>query len=304
MKKVLAILISIGCLSISYAQQDPLYNQYFFNQLMINPAYAGSAGNLTASLNTRQQWAGIDGAPLTNTLSVHSSFSRNKSGAGLLIVDDRLGINKNMEIMLSLSHRIKIGSHTISMGVQGGTTQYKYDYTRINLEVLDDPDLMMNLEQFSKPNFGTGIFWSSEWHYVGISVPRILNIKVNDGVTSSTRYLRHYYISGGFVLNPKYKNEIKIKPSVLIKMVNGNPVSVDLSGSILLSNMLWTGITIRNFTSLGINAQMEITDNLRIGYAFELPTSNLVYSNFGTHELMVSVGLAVLRGQEYRVRYF
>ncbi|HRH39593.1 MAG TPA: PorP/SprF family type IX secretion system membrane protein, partial [Flavobacteriales bacterium] len=75
------------------AQHTPLTSQYMFNGLVINPAYAGSRDALTANMTHRQQWVGIDGAPVTQTASIHSPIGRTKMGLGLLLFNDRIGVS-------------------------------------------------------------------------------------------------------------------------------------------------------------------------------------------------------------------
>ena len=75
MKKVYKI-ITIAVLSLvmhtNYAQQDAQYTQYMYNTISVNPAYAGSRGVMSILGLHRSQWVGLDGAPRTQTLSVHT----------------------------------------------------------------------------------------------------------------------------------------------------------------------------------------------------------------------------------------
>ena len=212
----LSILVLLLSASGLQAQQDPLYNLYSFNQYMINPAYAGVYNNFSANLITRKQWAGIDGSPLTNLFTAHTSVG-DQFGTGILIVNDRLGINNNTEAQLSFSYKITSGSKTLALGVQGGVVGYQYDYSKLNLAFIDDEGLDMNNEGFSKANFGAGAFYMTDTYYFGFSVPRILNAKVNDGVSSSTRYLPHYYLSGGFIVKPRLTHSVFFKPSFFVR---------------------------------------------------------------------------------------
>jgi type IX secretion system PorP/SprF family membrane protein len=303
-KKIL--VLSLFCALIQarcVAQQDPLYNLYSFNQGMINPAYTGIYKNLTLNLISRLQWVGINGSPRTNMFSATSSVA-NKFGAGLMVVSDRLGINNNQEVELSFSYKvIDEDDKVLSMGLQGGLINYKYDYGKLNLEYLDDTDLDMNRNQFSKPNFGAGIWYMTDRYFFGFSSPRILNVNVKDGVLSSTRYLRHFYFSGGALLN-KFNSKIQLKPSFLLRWVPDGNMAMDLNLSALLIETIWAGITIRNFSAIGFNGQFQFANRMRVGYAFELPTNSLISSSFGTHELSIMMELSPLKTQHKVIRYF
>lgn len=304
MKK--SIYISIISLLIGfqtlYAQQDPLYNLYSFNQYMINPAYAGIYNNFSANLITRKQWAGIDGSPLTNLFTAHTSIA-DQFGTGLLIVNDRLGINNNTEAQLSFSYKITSGSKTLALGVQGGIVSYQYDYQKLNLAFVDDEGLDMNNDGFSKGNFGAGAFYMTDTYYFGISVPRILNAKVNDGVSSSTRYLPHYYLSGGFIIKPKSTTNFLLKPSFLVRYTESQ-TAADVSLNALFASTIWAGVTLRNLNGIAINTQIQVNRSFRLGYSFELPTNQLVQSNFGTHEVSLLVELNLFKDQFDIERYF
>lgn len=286
-----------------YAQQDPLYNLYSFNQFMINPAYAGVYNNFNANIISRKQWAGIEGAPLTNMLSLHSSVS-DDFGTGLLVVNDQLGVNSNTEAQLAFSYKLFSGSKTLAFGVQGGMINYNYDYSKLNLEYLDDTGLDMNNERFTKANFGGGVFYMTDYFFVGLSVPRILNVEVNDGMTSSTRYKPHYYLSGGWVIKSKSVSEILFKPTFLVRYTSNAQLSADISMNALFANTIWAGVTLRNLNGVAVNTQLQINRKFRFGYSFELSTNKLVRDNYGTHELSLMVELNLFKDQYDIERYF
>ena len=301
-RTIWTLLLFLALRGISLAQLDPLYNQYLFNQSMINPAYTGINDVFNATAIARGQWLGIEGAPITNTLNVSSSFLNNKVGAGLLVVSDSYGVNTNTEVQLLYSYRIElIGGKSISFGLQTGYINYHYDFEKLDTQT---PDIALQNanDNVSKTNFGTGIYFKSSKYYLGISVPRILNAEVKDGDSTSTRYRRHYYLSAGFLFDQFMA--LKFKPSVLIKVVDGQPASVDLNASFLLLEALWVGATLRNFNSAGINGQFEVSNRIRLGYAFEIPLNAISNNAFGSHELMVSFDLEIFNGHALGRRYF
>jgi type IX secretion system PorP/SprF family membrane protein len=304
-RKFLVLFVLGQLLAIkSLAQQDPLYNLYAFNQAMINPAYAGVYNNLNLNFISRLQWIGIDGSPRTNMFSATASVA-SRAGAGLTVISDQLGINNNQEIQLSGSFQvIEDDGKVLAMGLQAGMINYKYDYTKLNLEYLDDADLDMTNVQYAKPNFGAGIWYMTDLFFVGLSSPRILNVNVNDGVSTSTRYLRHIYISGGTLLNNTFNNTVRVKPSFLLRWVPDGAFAADVSCSVLLKDVVWAGITVRNLSGLGLNGQFQLRNGMRLGYAFELPTNSLISSSFGSHEFSVMIELSVLKTHHKITRYF
>lgn len=303
MKKTLIISLSFLLTAFAaFAQNDPLYNLYLFNQAMINPAYTGTYNVTNATLLSRAQWTGINGAPVTHTLNASSSLLQEKLGAGLIAINDRLGVNNNLELQVQAAYKIKFGYSQLSFGMQGGFVSYKYNYNDLNLEVVDPTLTQTQQPNFTKPTIGAGVYFRAEKYYAGISIPRLMNVNVEDGVASSTRYKRHLYLSGGFLI-AEYES-IKIKPSAVVKIVPNQPLSVDVNANILFAEILWAGISVRDFNALGFNAQIELNNKFRFGYVYELPTNNLSGSAGGTHEIMLSMDLEILNGQFALRRYF
>jgi len=302
MKKYISILIIITFVGArSLAQYDPLYNQYVFNQALINPAYVGAFDNASITIMSRAQWIGIEGAPFTNSLTAHTSMFDNKGGVGVSILNDQLGVNNNTEAFATFSYKIDFGNFRVAAGVQGGVIQYVYNYDDLNMEYVNDPNFTPSNENFVKPNFGMGLMLYSEYYYAGIAIPRILSIDVNDGIQESTRYKKHLYISGGVVF--PLSEVLKIKPSTLIKVANSK-VSVDLNPTLLVKELVWAGILIRNFNSYGVVTQLQVSDRLRVGYSFEMPSTKLVSDQWGTHEIMVGFDFAPFRNQILKRKYF
>ncbi len=301
MKRLVLILSCFGLFFNAFGQLDPLYSQYQFNQQMINPAYSGAYEVMSLGLNSRFQWAGLQGAPVTNTLTASTSFGRTV-GAGAVLIDDRLGINRTTEFLASGSYFINTANQTkIGFGVQLGFVNYRFDLTDLDPEVLNDPELRIADENYTKPNLGFGIFMMNPKYYIGFSVPRIVESKIDDGVAESTRYSRHYYLSAGYLLASSSFVDMKI--TSLLRMVEGQ-TSVDLGAMLILSNTIWAGFSIRNLNTVSISGQFQINQQFRVGYTFELPTTDLIYSSAGTHEIMIAYDLAVFTGQAVGGRYF
>ncbi len=303
-KFLVSLIISIISVIGLQAQQDPLYNLYGFNQVMINPAYAGLYKDVTLNLITRKQWVGIDGSPLTNFLSGTSSIDK-RFGVGGMIITDQLGINLTTEIQAAFSFKlINKDGRVLALGVQGGYINYRYDYSKLNLEYVDDEDLDFSRTSFSKPNVGAGIFYKTDRLYFGVSAPRILNVEVNDGVTTSTRYQRHFYVSGGFIINNTFKSLARLRPSFLWRVMPEGNQALDLSLHASILETLWVGATYRNLSGVGIDGALQVSQRFRVGYAFELPTNSLISQNYGTHEISLMIEFSPLGSQQKVFRYF
>jgi type IX secretion system PorP/SprF family membrane protein len=292
---VLLFTTALVCFgNLSFAQIDPLYAQYLNNPLVINPAYTGFNKELNATASFRKQWAGFDGSPTTINFTIHSSLFGNKMGAGLIVVSDKVGENSNSIVMGTYGYKIEAGNYQISFGLQAGIVNYRSDNLELNIEDETDPYFAGN-QNLTKPTFGAGLIVSSDNLFVGLSVPRMLKNTETFGTgvdaVEASLYAQNFYgmASYIFLLNER----ISMKPSALLKYVQGNPLSVDLNALFTIDERFGLGAFTRNFNTYGLLAQIKFSKGYRFGYAFELPVGQSVGVNFTTHEITLGMSMAV-----------
>src|SRR6478752_6833995 len=75
MKKIVLIFVLIFVTIAGYSQQDAQYTNYMYNTITINPAYAGSRNVLSVFGLHRNQWSGLEGAPVTNNFAINTPFT-------------------------------------------------------------------------------------------------------------------------------------------------------------------------------------------------------------------------------------
>ena|SRR5688572_27857966 len=168
---LLCFLITLTVPSV-FAQQKPQYTQYMFNGLIINPAVAGSDNAPSLTFLNRNQWTSIEGAPITQTLSGHTLFGASRMGAGLSIINDKIGVHRNQNIQGSFSYRLKISQQTfLSMGLQGGISIRKSTYSSLNGPT---PDPRAHNLSHTSPTLGMGLFLRTPRLDPGISAPEVL----------------------------------------------------------------------------------------------------------------------------------
>lgn len=299
---ILAVFIALFVSFSTQAQQDPLYSQYQFNQQVINPAYTGIHGNTNISFISRLQWlGGVDGNPITNTLAAQTAVFNNKVGIGALFVQDKLGVANNFEAHITYSYKITWADKVFSFGLQTGVVSVNYNFSELNLKNPDDPAFISGTQSGTKPNFGAGVALMSNNFFIGLSAPRLLNSEFGDGVTSNLRYKRHFYGSVAYLL--EINSVMKLKPSVLVRAVEGAPISYDINALMLINNMIWAGAFTRNLKSIGLMFQFDYLNAYRFGYNFELPVVEGL-SQFTTHEFLLSIDLGLFGEQDVFQRYF
>ncbi|MEP5254933.1 MAG: type IX secretion system membrane protein PorP/SprF [Winogradskyella arenosi] len=293
LSKILSIAVLFLSVSSAFAQQLPQFTQYMFNTISINPAYAGSRETLSVVGLHRSQWVGLDGGPETQTLSIHTPLRNENMGLGLSFINDKLGYENFSYLYADYSYTIQ-ATETVKLafGIKGGLTHYSLDE-----ELLTDPSVVS--DQFFNdvsnrwsPNIGAGLYLHSSRWYLGLSTPRILNTDYNNGRNGSVDYVAleriSYYFTGGYVFD--LSESVKLKPSALLKATNGAPLSFDLSANFLFNEKLWLGGAYRvnqYAAAIGGIADFQISKQLRIGYAYEYPVSDLKPYTSGTHEVLL-----------------
>ncbi len=291
---VVVIFITVGK---SYAQQDPMFTQYNFNTQTVNPAYAGTWESLGFVALGRYQWAGMEGAPRTYTLSVQSIMKGERVGLGLNVISDEIGREQRLSIFGDYSYGFIVSKNsTLRLGLKGGITNYHNDlssYIQYPGEV--DPYSQGEIDVRSMPNFGVGALLYSDKYYVGLSVPKLIQ---NDFENNYNNYsiegeLRHYFFIAGYVFD--VSQSLKFKPTFFTKATFGAPVEFDFTANFLLKDKVWLGAMYRTGDSFGFIAQWIFDNKLRVGYSVDFSTSKLRHYNNGTHELMVSYEIGLKR---------
>lgn len=286
MRSVILSLWLMLTVGISFAQQDSQFTQYMYNPVNFNPAYAGSREVLSVFGLHRTQWVGLDGAPVTNTVSLHTPIENSDVGIGLSFVNDRIGPSDENTISVDISYTVPTSDYyKLAFGLKTTANLLNVDFTKLTQQP-GDPELEYNIDNRFSPNIGAGVFWYSDHSYLGLSVPNFLETKHFDGENNSVAKERmHYYFIGGYVFD--LSPTIKFKPSVLSKIVNHAPLQVDVSANFLFNEKFTVGVAYRWSAALSAMVGFQITDGLLAGYAYDAETTQLANYNSGSHEIFL-----------------
>lgn len=287
LNKFYGIALMVLMTSVTFAQQLPQFTQYMFNTISINPAYAGSRETLSVVGLHRSQWVGLEGGPQTQTLSVHAPLKNEKVGLGLSVINDQLGFENFQYVYADFSYTIKTGTKSeLAFGLKGGVTAYNLDADYQQSQSADP--LIFGFQDRLDFNVGAGVYWHSDRWYMGLSAPRILNNDYSgDGQFEALERVS-YYFTGGYVFD--LSENIKLKPSALVKATNGAPLSFDVSANFLFNEKFWIGGGYRineQTSAIGGIFDFQVARQFRVGYAYEYELSELRNFNSGTHEVLL-----------------
>lgn len=284
-------LLAVAFLVFSFggliAQQDAQYTQYMYNTMTVNPAYAGSRGQLSAAMLYRSQWVGLDGAPETFTLNLHSPIRNSKLGYGISVVQDNIGEGAVSETYLDalLSYTIDVSlDGKLSFGLKAGGNILNLDFNALrNFDL--EPVNVDNIENRFSPNIGVGVYYHTNKFYAGLSAPNLLETQHFDNSqndANSVDFLSkeriNFYLITGYVFD--IGGNTKFKPALLTKAVGGAPLQVDISASFLINDKFLLGAAYRWDAALSGLVGFQISDQFTLGLAYDRETTELGGSQF------------------------
>jgi len=280
------------------AQFDGMYTQYMFNEMFINPAYAGSKEAMSATLLHRQQWVNFPGRPITTSFALHGPLLDNKMGVGLSVLNEKVGVlNRNL-IYGSYAYRIKVHENgTVAMGLMAGIDNQvnKFSTVRVSDDpnAIADPQFSQNSPNITAPNFGAGLYYNTKTFYAGLSIPRFVDnhLKLSSGgATVKTTRLDAskftYYLTLGNVF--KVNDELKVKANAMVKAVKNSPVQLDIGANALIKEMIWAGLGYRSNSAMSLILGVQANKQLLVSYSYDYGLNKIQKYSQGSHEIVLN----------------
>lgn len=332
----LVICLGVGLSTSAKAQTDAMFTKYMFNSLVFNPAYAGSKDYMSINLLHRTQWLGVKGAPSSQSFSIHTPMKGfNRIGFGGTLVNQTVGTSRSMTANLSYAYRIKLGESpyagTLSIGMQGGITNWRANFS--DLDVYNDADESFGntFPSFWLPNFGFGLYYYSKYYFVGVSSPNLLeyDLRDNDVTTDvNAKTFRHYYLTLGGAI-PIKGEDLIFKPMVLFKSAAllskfknednnyngyGSPTQFNVDLSFFIRKVLWVGASYRSsieqftgtssYDSADVWAAYYLKNGLHFGVAYDYTLTELQKPSKASFEIMLGYDFNLTKSKTYSPRYF
>jgi len=285
LKTVTIVLFTSFIISSVSAQTDPMYSQYMFNMTAVNPAYAGSRGGIGVNYFGRSQWTGIPGAPVTHSLTVDGATADGRFGFGAQLYNDQIGVFKTNGANFMAATRVRVSDNGIlSGGIQVGLMNQRKNYTDVvNVYENNDPSFQQNANK-TDPTLGLGLFYNTDKFYLGASVPNILKTSDFNTAGNYKELNYHLFVTSGYVFD--INDNVKLRPSTMIKVVRGAPIEFDFNTNVWLKEVLGLGVSYRTGDAIVGMAELQLTKQLRIGYAYDHITSSLKNIAGSTNEVM------------------
>ena len=218
-----------------------------------------------------------------------SPLKDKKFSIGLSVIQDKVFIEKQSFIGVDFSYDVKLSEQlNLFMGLKAGGNNYEVNTSGLETyNVQMDPSLQ-SISRFN-PNVGIGFYLKHAKYYISLSTPKMLNTeraKNEDGYATVATDRAHYYLSGGytFMLSPT----VDLLPTVLVRYVNGAPVSTDFTATTIVNEKFDFGLTYRTDQSFAAMVKFNISKKIQLGFANEYMTrSGLLARANNSNELFL-----------------
>ncbi|MDX5480697.1 MAG: type IX secretion system membrane protein PorP/SprF [Hymenobacteraceae bacterium] len=324
MNKLLALGIALVLAGQVLAQQKPQYTQYTLNNYLLNPAISGIEDYADLKLGTRHQWSGLEGAPQSYYATFHMPINKDvvsyrgartgavakeastkrtnvyrrarpHHGVGAMAMSTKTGPLKRGSLSFSYAYHQPLSQRLrVAAGVAPGLIQYSLDPGAVTLVNSNDPAIHDGRINEVKFDLNMGLWLYSEYFYLGVAGSQLVPSKREYISTGSPEYndgrlQQHYFVTGGFRMD--MSSYLSVIPSVMVKMAQPSPASVDANVKVLYANRLWAGVSYRHQESVAAMAGINVNHLFDLAYSYDASTSPLGRSNAGSHEVVLGFKL-------------
>lgn len=321
MKNIIFVLVGMLLCGSVQAQLGGQYSQYLQNRYIINPAAAGLEDYHDITLSYRKQWSGVKHSPQSYYISANTMLNKKpnyassalrmsnsqeyvsikkrkkeasfKHGIGAYILKNEFGAFENQEAAISYSVHVPVSKYiTFSMGMGAGIRSLQFNQQRVNM--LEEGDQMYEsfiMGETTKNDLGlnAGLMLYSTDFFLGASAYNMLEGKLEFAENSDARTEMTQYLLAGYRFG--LNNDFIMTPSILIKNYDNNPLALDVNVKLSYQERFWGGISYRNQDAMVGLLGVNITDFLKLGYAYDYTLSKLQDVASGSHEIAIGIML-------------
>jgi type IX secretion system PorP/SprF family membrane protein len=269
----LRIVISLLCLSLwasgTRAQQEWLYTQFTMNLFDCNAAYAGQHETPSFAMRHRQQWTGIDGRPISTMVSGHLPVLKNKMGAGVRLLDERIGARQYTLASAALAYRLRLRHSTLNLALTMGASRIGVDWSKLNVLDTDDPQIALWPNARWAPFIGAAAFYARKNAYVGVEA-----LQLNGANYQESDFVQRIQLKSVVGFHQKVRTDDQLQMALLGRWSSGGIWQAEGNITYLKNNRVGLGVGYRMQFGAMILAQLHFTSQLRMGLSYDFSTQS------------------------------
>jgi type IX secretion system PorP/SprF family membrane protein len=287
-------LMSLFIISGVKAQSNVRYSQLNFAQGMNNPAALALDGSIMVDIIARNQWMGVEGAPMTFAMNGQYELMSDMA-VGLNVFHDRIGVTETTSFQGQYAYRLLFNNaRALAFGVGVGADNYILDYAGSATTTAFDPAFARSHSRVVF-NSSVGAYYYSPKFYAGFSMPQMYTPGFKTSGKATINLDLHYYLSTGFYLG---QGNYVFNPHFQLKAVPNAP----LAGDIVLRNTFMNRFSIvlgyRTENSLIAGFDVLITPMVRAGYSFNHDVGRLSSVKGISNELYIGMAFPYRNSRE------
>lgn len=296
------ILISIAL--PAFTQQPQVYNQFFMNPYIYNPAYAGVEGHAAIFVMYRDQWTQIESAPKISHASFHVPLEGGIALGGAAFNISQ-GLLNTSAAKVSASYLINIDrTHFLRFGMSLGAGINSVNLNEL-ADAAGDPAIAGFLDKstfflgdfgftYHFGHFNVGMALSNLFSYNPITQKEVSEITFSptDNMLFKMNYRGH--ISDDFAIEPHL---IYRYSSVIPNQYEGTLIAH-------LYHIVWVGASYRQDAGIIGLAGAKVKEKIGIGFAYELGNGNISSQLGPTLEVNIGYHLGTKKDHAEHVSSF
>lgn len=313
MKNLLTIIFALLAFSL-WAQQEPHYTNFMYNQQLYNPAYVGSRNTPSFTALHRSQWIGFEGAPYSEVLSFQSPIMQQRAGIGGTISRYAIGVSYAWFGSAAYSYNLRLTENlSVRLGLQATLEYMGIDFADSKVVTVSnfDPSLAENRFQDDYiGNVGLGAYITyKDLFYLGMSAPQLYpnDIGLNEFSQLTAKIAPHRYVNLGAVI--PVSEQLDLMPNFMVKWVDHAPIDFDINFSVRYLKKVTAGVNYRtggegSGDSLDGLLFFQVAPKLGAGIAYDYTISGIREYQSGSVEVLLRYDIRDDKGDLENPRYF
>lgn len=282
--------------SLSFAQQTSVNNQYGSVTIPVNSATSFLRANGEVNFVGRQQWVGLDGAPEVYGFALALPVGKKGLMAGANLSYGTMSVERLSEATLFIGKSLQFNnSNNLAVAIGAGLGHHRANFSELDTS---DPLFARN-ESKSSGHLNLSVLWHHQkGYFAGISVPKLALSKMGIGGDNRRELYNQYNLLAGRLIG--LNDDFDVKPVGLLAWSKDVGVQADFSTMLYLKKMFGLGANLRSYGGVAAMGQCYV-NQFSFGYSYQFNNNTRNFRGMGgnTHEINIGFRLGEIAGNYF-----